>query len=492
MTCSYIHKQPTMKWIFCKWVVLFLLPAFVTAQIDDEKTTILQSLDQRFSTYADLAHQIWEHAELGFQENASTALLQDRLKAAGFNVETGLAGMPTSFVATYGSGQPVIGFLAEYDALPGVSQKAVPRRDARPETNNGHACGHHLFGAGSVAAAVAVKEWMETTGATGTLRLYGTPAEEGGGGKVYMVREGMFDDVDAVLTWHPGSSNTAVAGSSLAVITAKFRFEGAAAHAAVAPWRGRSALDGVEAMNYMVNLMREHVTPATRIHYAITEGAKAPNVVPAAAEVYYIIRHDDMQEVRDLFRRVVLASQAGAMGTETKVSHEVITGYFNKLPNEVLGRVMDNNLQLVGGVEYTPEEQAFAEEIMTSYPSEGLKPESAAELVPFAVREKGFASTDVGDISWVTPTSSMRAATWAPGTVAHSWQAVAAGGTSIGHKGMLVAAKTLALSALDIFRDPTIAKRAREELEGRRGKEFKYEALLGDRLPPLDYMADEK
>lgn len=462
------------------------------AQADTEKQDILESLDANFATYAEMASQIWDYAELGFMEDKSTALLQDQLREAGFRVESGVAGMPTAFIAEYGSGEPVIGFLAEFDALPGVSQKAVPYPEARAETNNGHACGHHLFGTGSVAAAVSVKDWLDRTGSSGTIRLYGTPAEEGGGGKIYMVREGLFDDVDAVLTWHPSSTNSAVAGSSLAVITVKFRFQGAAAHAAVAPWRGRSALDGVEAMNYMVNMMREHVTPETRIHYAITEGAEAPNVVPAFAEAYYIIRHDDMREVKDLFRRVVRAGEAAAMGTETTMEYEVITGYYNKMPNETLGRVMDANLREVGGVAYTNEERQFATEIMTSYPSDDLTPESATEITPFAVREKGRASTDVGDISWVTPTTSMGAATWVPGTVAHSWQAVAAGGTSIGHKGMLVAAKTLALSAVDIFRDPAIAKKAREELQERRGSGFTYEALLGDRQPPLDYMRGKK
>jgi aminobenzoyl-glutamate utilization protein B len=479
-----------IRLFFC--LAILSLVSFTKAQPDSEKQAIIKALNAQADTYTDMAHQIWDWAELGFQEDQSTELLQSKLREAGFRVESGVAGMPTAFVATYGSGEPVIGYLAEFDALPGVSQQAVPRPAQRPETNNGHACGHHLFGTGSVAAAVAVKDWMEQSGVQGTLRLYGTPAEEGGGGKIYMVREGLFDDVDAVLTWHPSSSNSAVTGSSLAVITVKFRFEGAAAHAAVAPWRGRSALDGVEAMNYMVNLMREHVTPATRIHYAITEGAEAPNVVPAFAEVYYIIRHDDMTEVKDLFRRVVLTSEAAAMGTETKVSHEVITGYFNKLPNEVLGRIMNTNLQMVGGVEYTDEERQFAEEIMTSYPSKDMSPDDAASIEPFQVREKGYASTDVGDISWVTPTTSMGAATWVPGTVAHSWQAVAAGGTTIGPKGMMVAAKTLALSAVDIFRDPSIAEKAREELRKRRGTDFTYEALLGDREPPLDYMKKSK
>lgn len=460
------------------------------AQTDKEKQKVLTSLDKKAEAYGEVAQQIWEYAELGFLEEKSTKLLQQQLTDAGFEVETGLAGMPTSFIGSYGSGHPIIALLAEYDALQDVSQLAVPYKSVREDSETGHACGHHLFGTGSVAAAIAVKEWMEKTKAKGTIRLYGTPAEEGGGGKVFMVRSGLFDDVDAVLSWHPSSSNSAASGSSLAAIAAKFRFEGNAAHAAAAPWRGRSALDGVEAMNHMVNLMREHVTPSTRIHYAITEGANAPNIVPAFAETYYIVRHNDMNEVRDLFRRVVLTSKAAAMGTETQVSHEVFTGYFNKLPNEILGRIMDANLRLVGGVNYTTEEREFAAKIMESYEVKGLTPESAQKIEKFVVRDAGGrGSTDVGDISWVVPTSGMTAATWAPGTVAHSWQAVAAGGTTIGHKGMMVAAKTLSLSAIDIFRDPSIAEKARTELHERRGGvEFTYESLIGEMAPPLEYM----
>ena len=457
-------------------------PRLMAQTSDAQKQQIIRAMDKEIKKYGDIAHQIWELAELGFLEDKSTALLQKQLKKAGFKIETGMAGMPTAFIAEYGSGKPVIGLLAEFDALPDMSQKAVPEKVADPKRKAGHACGHHLFGTGSMAAAIHIKNWLKATGTSGTIRLYGTPAEEGGGGKVYMVRAGLFDDVDAVLSWHPGDKNQANAGSSLAAISVRFRFKGVAAHAAGAPWRGRSALDAVEAMNYMVNLMREHVTPDTRIHYAILDGAKAPNIVPAFAEVGYIIRHPDMRECKDLFDRVVRISKAAAMGTETQVEQEIITGYFNKLPNKTLAEVMYNNLAVVGGVQYTEEERQFAARIMETYPSDHLSPESAQKVESFQVQEKGLrGSTDVGDISWVRPTTGMGSATWVPGTIAHSWQAVAAGGTTIGHKGMMVAAKTLALTAIDLYQQPQKLTAAAEELEKRRGKDFVYEALLGDR-----------
>jgi len=449
---------------------------------------VLRTLDEKGTQYAQTAHQIWQLAELGFMEQQSTELLQAALRQAGFRIETGVAGMPTSFIATWGSGKPVIGFLAEYDALPGVSQAAVPVQQANPTTNNGHACGHHLFGTGSVAAAIAVKEWLESTKTPGTIRLYGTPAEEGGGGKVFMVRAGLFSDVDAVLTWHPGSQNACSPHSTLAAVGIKFKFHGIASHAAGAPERGRSALDAVEALDFMANLMREHVPEETRIHYVITRGGEAPNVVPAYAQVNYIIRHPDMGTVRNIQERILRAAEGAAKGTETRMEYEYETGYFNVLPNLALSELMYRNLQTVGGVQYTPEERAFAEKIMTSYPSGNLRPESAAEVAPFETDEHATpASSDVGDISWVVPTASMSAATWAPGTSAHSWQAVAAGGTSIGEKGMMVAAKTMALSAIELYQHPDIADKAKQELIRRRGADFKYVSLIGDMPPPLQY-----
>ena len=448
----------------------------------------IEGIEARRDHYGGVARQIWEWAEVGYQEAQSSELLKTELEAAGFSIESDIAGMPTAFVASYGSGGPVIGLLAEYDALPGISQDAVPERKPIIDGGAGHACGHHLFGTGSVAAAIAVKEWLDETGHEGTIRLYGTPAEEGGAGKVYMVRDGLFDDVDVALHWHPGSRNSAQAGRSLANKSAKFRFSGYSAHAAGAPERGRSALDGVEAMNHMVNLMREHVPQETRIHYVITHGGFAPNVVPDFAEVYYYVRHPYAPTVLELFERVARAAEGAAMGTGTEMEYEVIHGLYDLVPNVALGQVMDANLRKVGGVEYTEAERAFARQIQATFEGGPSRPlGSEGEIVEFGVEGVGGGSTDVGDISWVVPTAGLSTATWVPGTSAHSWQAVAAGGTDIGTKGMMVAAKTLALTMIELFQSPDVIAAAWEELTERRGADFAYTALLGDRPPPLDY-----
>ena len=451
--------------------------------------TVIEDLNSKASHYANIAHSMWSNPELGYLETKSSALLQKTLSDAGFEIEPGVAGIPTAFVATYGTGSPVIGILAEYDALPGISQAAVPERQEVTIGGNGHACGHHLFGTASTAAAIAAKDWLSKSGKSGTIRLIGTPAEEGGAGKVYMVRAGIFDDVDIVLHWHPGNQNNAGAYSSLANKSAKFRFYGVASHSAVAPQNGRSALDGVEAMNYMVNLMREHVSSDTRIHYVITSGGEAPNVVPAFAEVFYYVRHPEMDLVRETFDRVVKAAQGAASGTETKMEYEVIHGVYNMMPNETIARITYDNLKELGGFSYTEEEKIFAQKIKETLPPRTQVDLSLTEQVrPFMVVEKGSGgSTDVGDISWVVPTAGLSTATWVPGTSPHTWQAVAAGGMSIGHKGMMLAAKTLAKTIIDIIQDPEVIEKASEELKRRVGPDFSYEALLGDREPPLDY-----
>ncbi len=464
------------------FVAVFPLP-LVAAQ-----DAQISAIEARRDHYGSVARQIWEWAEVGYQEEQSSELLKGELEAAGFSVESGVADMPTAFVASYGSGGPVIGILAEYDALPGISQDAVPERSPIIAGGAGHACGHHLFGAGSVAAAIAVKEWLEETGHEGTVRLYGTPAEEGGAGKVYMVRAGLFEDVDVALHWHPGAQNSARVGRSLANKSAKFRFSGYSAHAAGAPERGRSALDGVEAMNHMVNLLREHVPQETRIHYVITQGGFAPNVVPDFAEVYYYVRHPDAPMVLELFERVARAAEGAALGTGTEMEYEVIHGLYDLVPNVALGTVMDANLRKVGGVEYTEAEQAFARKIQATFEGGPSRPlGSEGEIEEFGVDPAGGGSTDVGDVSWVVPTTGLSTATWVPGTSAHSWQAVAAGGTDIGTKGMIVAAKTLALTTIELFQSPDVIAAAWEELRAHRGADFEYSALLGDRPPPLDY-----
>lgn len=450
---------------------------------------VLKSLDEKAAFYGEIAKQIWSNPELGYLEAESSALLQRTLQDAGFKVTVGVAEIPTAFVAEYGSGKPVIGIMAEFDALPGVSQQAVPFRQPVVEGGAGHACGHHLFGAASVAAGISVMEWMEENKIQGTIRVYGTPAEEGGGGKVYIARAGLIKDVDVMMHWHPGSQNAAGATSSLANISTKFRFYGEASHAAAAPERGKSSLDAVEAMNFMVNLMREHVPQETRMHYVITKGGEAPNVVPAFAESYHYVRHPDALVVKQIFERMVKAAEGASLGTQTRMEYEVINGVYNLLPNETLARIMHKNLEKIGGVSYTPEERKFAEDIIKTYPA-GVKatPDDAAKIAPFIVSEEGGGgSTDVGDISWLVPTVGLSTATWVPGTSAHTWQAVAAGGMSIGQKGMINAAKTMALTAMDIFKDPSVTSKALQELNERRGPGFTYEALVGDRKAPLDY-----
>ena len=467
--------------------ILFLAAAAFSAQAQTAKQQLTSSIDAKFANYRSVANQIWSLAEVGYQETQSSALLQSELTKAGFKVQAGVAGMPTAFVAEYASGKPVIGILAEFDALPGLSQNVATERSPIEGKHAGHACGHHLFGTASVAAGIAVKEWLQSSGRTGTIRVYGTPAEEGGGGKIYMVRAGLFRDADVVLDWHPGSSNNASPGSSLANKSGKFRFRGISAHASGAPWRGRSALDAVEAMNHMVDMLREHVPDGTRIHYVITRGGEAPNVVPDFAEAYYYVRHRDAKIVNDVWDRVVKAAEGAALGTETRMEQEVVNGVHALLPNTTIARVVDANLRAVGGVTYTAEERTFAEKLQSTLGRDVPPVTQAAAIATFTEDVDAGGSTDVGDVSWVVPNGGLSAATWVPGTPAHSWQAVAAGGMSIGHKGMLVAAKTLALTVHDLMTDPAIVQKARAEFDQKRGPNYVYRPLIGERAPPLDY-----
>jgi aminobenzoyl-glutamate utilization protein B len=461
--------------------------SFATAEARAENADdIMRFIDSRYEETATIARNLWEYAEVGYLEGKSSDLLQQTLADEGFSIEAGVAGIPTAFVASYGEDGPVIGILAEFDALPGINQDAVPSRSPIDGKTAGHACGHNLFGAGSVGAAIAVAHWLEESGVPGTVRLYGTPAEEGGSGKVYMVREGLFDDADIVLHWHAGDENSAAARTTLANRSAKFRFRGTSAHAAGSPEKARSALDGVEAFNFMVNMMREHVPQETRIHYVITSGGSAPNVVPDFAEVFYYVRHPKAEQVQRIWARVEQAAKGAASGTGVEVDWEIIHGNHPLLINEALARMMDEKLRQVGGIEYTQSEQAFAEEIYATLDSPELELGSEREIQPYE-ETLGYGSTDVGDVSMAVPTVGLRVAAWVPGTSAHSWQAVAASGTSIGYKGAQVAAKTLALAAVELYRNEELRQTARDEFDRRRGEDFSYEPLLGDRAPPLDY-----
>lgn len=464
----------------------FSAPTFAAPLSPQAQQSLIANVEANQAAIDDAALKIWEYAELGYQEHQSAALLAQRMRDAGFTVTTGIANEPTAFLASFKNGDgPVIAVLAEYDALPGLSQTHNPVKESAGG-HAGHGCGHNLFGTASVYSAIAVKAWMEANNIKGELRVYGTPAEEGGSGKVYMVRDGLFDDVDISLHWHPGNVNSARQGDTMSNVSGKFRFYGTSSHAAAAPDKGRSALDGIEAMNNMVNLMREHVPDRTRIHYAITDGGKAPNVVPSYAEAYYYVRHNNPEIVRDVLERVKLAADGAALGTGTRVEFEAIGGVYSMLPNEALMHVMDRNLRSIGGITWTDEEKALAREIQKTLTSqEDLS--SVEHIMPAALGGDFGGSTDVSDVSWVTPTVGLSTATFVPGSAGHSWQNVVAAGSSIGLKGAHLATKALALTAAELFQSPEVIAEATAEFERRRGPNFEYRALLGDRTPALNY-----
>jgi len=461
-------------------------PAATQAQQNNTMAEISALIDARSGESAKTARQLWEWAELGYQEQKSSDLLKQTLQANDFKISSGVADIPTAFIAEFGTGGPVIAILAEYDALPGINQDAVATRTPIEGKSAAHACGHNLFAAGSLEAAIAISKWLKQSGTPGRVRLYGTPAEEGGSGKVYMVRAGLFNDVDIALHWHAADGNSAAARTTLANRSAKFRFRGVSAHAAGAPEKARSALDGVESFNMMTNMMREHIPQQSRIHYVITEGGTAPNVVPDFAEVFYYVRHPDPAEVDAIWTRLEDAARGAAMGTGTSVDWEVIHGNNPLLVNEPLAKMMDAKLRQVGGVTYTAEEQEFAEGIYASFAKPGLPLGSQEEVQPYDV-SLGYGSTDVGDVSYATPTVGLRTATWVPGTSAHSWQSSAASGMSIGFKGTQVAAKTLTLAAIELYSNPELRAEAKAEFDKARGPDYQYKSLLGDRDPPLDY-----
>ncbi|HLK64601.1 MAG TPA: amidohydrolase [Bryobacteraceae bacterium] len=452
----------------------------------DDKSALLQKMETRAAHYGDVSRKIWEYAEVGYKEKKSADLLKSELRAAGFRLEENIAGIPTAFTATWGQGKPVIGIMGEYDALPGLSQEDVPERKPIVTGGPGHGCGHNLLGAASLFAAVTIKEWMDEKKIPGTIRFYGTPAEEGGGGKLYMIRAGAFKDVDTVLSWHPSDQNGGSLKSSLAIISAKFRFYGKPAHAAAAPDAGRSALDGLMIMGNSIEFLREHVPETTRIHYIITNGGSAPNIVPDYSEMFLYARHPSMPTLDGIWERILKCAQAGALASETRMEMEFIDSAYNTLPNDALAALVDKNMRLVGGVTYTKEEQAFAETIRKTLPDRSHQLGSQ-EKVEAPSEGTGSASTDAGDVSWTVPMAAIGAATFVPGVPAHSWQSAACAGMSIGRKGMVVAAKSLVLTAVDLFTDPKQVEAARASFEKRRAG-FEYRSRVpADHKPPLTY-----
>jgi aminobenzoyl-glutamate utilization protein B len=449
---------------------------------------VLDRVTTHAGRFGDISRQIWETPELGFHENKSSSLLQTELRSNGFTVKADVAGMPTAFTAEYsnGAGGPVIAILGEFDALPGLSQKDSPNQSPILDGAPGHGCGHNLLGSASALAAVAIKEEMQARSLKGTLRYYGTPAEEGGGGKIYMIHAGLLKDVDAVLTWHPGDSNRVNLGSNLANNGALFRFYGIASHAAAAPDRGRSALDGAMIMLNAVEMLREHIPQETRIHYIISDGGVAPNVVPAFAEVNLVARNPDMNVLNGVWERILKTAQAGALASETRLEVVQSTNYANILPNDVLQDVVGRAMTKAGGYKFTPEEEKFATEIQKTLGPAAERPGPDQVMVD-RTTPRGVASSDVGDISWNVPTATMTAATFVPGVGAHTWQGAACAGTAIGRKGMFVAARTLSLSAIELFEKPDKLKAARAAFDKRLAGRKWVTRITPDSKPRLDY-----
>jgi aminobenzoyl-glutamate utilization protein B len=464
-----------------------LLSVAASAQQTAPHRQLIELVDRQAAHFSATSKAIWDYAELGYQEEKSSALLQRDLQTAGFRVKSGVAGEPTAFVASYGQGQPVIGIMGEFDALPGLSQDATPVRKPVVAEAPGHGCGHNLLGAGAALAAVALKEYMERNRIPGTLRYYGTPAEEGGDGKVFMIRAGLFKDVDVVLHWHPGDENNVFNGGMLAITSARFAFHGVAAHAAAAPDRGRSALDAIMLMGNGIEFLREHIPSNSRVHYVITNGGAAPNIVPDIAEMYLYARNPSAVVLNNVWGRILKIGQGAALMTETTLEVKDIGGDTNVVPNDVLARVAQRNLEEVGGFAYAPEERQFAEELQKSLPPGGAgKLDSTATVRPLGARTVQ-ASTDAGDVSWNVPTIGFGAATFVPGVVPHTWQAAATAGMSIGQKGMVVAAKALAVTGADLLADAALVADAKAEFRRQLNGNIYQSVIPEFQKPPLGY-----
>ena len=446
------------------------------------KAAAIRSIDRHGPELISLSDQVWAFAEIALREHRSSKLLADYAQKQGFRVERGIAGMPTAFVASYGSGRPVIAIMGEYDALPGLSQKAQSSKAPLVEGAPGHGCGHNMFGAASLGAALAIKEQIQAGSLKGTIRLYGTPAEEDIGGKTYMARDGVFNDVDVMVAWHPGDETKADTDSSQAMVDLAIEFHGRAAHAANDPWNGRSAVDGLELFTAGVNLMREHIKPSSRLHYTIVDGGDVPNVVPEYAKVWLWARDWERAEVETLLARIRKLAEGAAIMTETTSTLTVQAGSWEVLPNLAGARLLDANLQWLGPVSYSDEEQVFARAIQraTGVPETGMD----TGIKPLENQEQEGGSTDVGDVSWIVPTLTLTVATAPAKAPWHAWPVVATGGMSIGHKGLARAAKVLAATMVDLYERPDAVAAVRTEFVAKKG-DIVFKAYLPDGPPPV-------
>jgi len=451
---------------------------------------VIEWLEERQGRFIGIADEIWRQPELALAEHKACALQADDLARDGFAITRDIGDMPTAFMAEWSSGEggPIIGFLGEYDALPGLSQKNQNGQEPIVVDGPGHGCGHNLLGTAALAAASVMKAWLDHSSTAATVRYYGCPAEETCEGKVFMARAGAFDDLDLAITWHPGSTNSVWAGSSLAVNNIKFRFKGRTAHAAANPETGRSALDAVELMSVGVNYLREHVIDAARIHYVITNGGGAPNVVPDDCEVWYFIRSPERSQVEELTERVRNVAKGAALMTETTLEENFVSGAYNMLSNTVISTRMMAILEELGPMAFTDEEKAYGKTIADAFPEDLRAYMLEADNLPRDIVDQGLngevwpirdagkvmpGSTDVSDVSWITPTSQITTTCFALGVPGHSWAITATGAMSIGHKGMLHAAKAMAMTGADFILDPALLQRAKDEFaESTKGRPY--------------------
>ncbi|MFC3040743.1 amidohydrolase [Virgibacillus xinjiangensis] len=421
------------------------------------KAAIMEWIEQHKQTYTAMAQDIWDHPQTAYEEEYASELQSNALNEAGFSISKPIADIPTAFVAEYGQGEPVIGILGEFDALPGLSQKAGPDKEEVVQNGPGHGCGHNLLGTAGVEAVIALKETMEAEGIQGTIRYYGCPAEEVLSGKTYMAKSGVFDDLDSALTWHPMTGNAVMHKAMQSMVSVKFHFKGKPAHAAASPEAGRSALDSVELMNIGTNYLREHVPDGTRMHYTITDGGLAPNIVPESATVWYFLRARSKAEVEGILHRVEKIAKGAAMMSETEVESEILAFAYDTLPNDPLNELMYKNMQESNPLAYTEEEQEFAQNLAKSLPTQGKPIEellrTSISFSPYQAGSSIPGSTDVGDVSWIVPTGMVTTTCAPAGTALHSWQATASFGTQIGYKGMHLAASTMALTAYDLLKN---------------------------------------
>lgn len=463
--------------------------AFQTVQAQDLERAKTKALDEAIAlegAVRDMSMNLWRLAETALRETESAALLMEVLREEGFIIEEGVAGMPTAFVATYGSGEPVVGVLAEYDALPGVGNAIVPERRVRLDgISSGHGCGHNLFGAASVAGAIGIKRSMEALNVSGTVKLYGTPAEETVVGKVYMAKAGIFDDADAVIEWHPSTETGVRNQSGRAMNNFEVEFFGQAAHAAADPWNGRSALDAVELMNYGVNLMREHVKPTTRMHYVIPNAGEAPNVVPEYAKVWYYVRDIDRENVNVYYERMLKIAEGAALATQTEHKVVLITGVHEYNLNRPLQERVQANILAVGAPPFDEDDQMFARQLQAYLDIEQEGYSTKIEELTEEPEPPSGGSTDVAEVSYITPTVGFSVATAAANIPWHSWATTACHGTEAGVKGAVVTTKVIALSGIDVFLDADLRTRAQAFFDKQTEGAAYQSPIPVDQAPPL-------